>query len=256
MRKKHRSHKKALIGKDIVILPFLFCILIYALCAAVLMPSASSYVEIADMFFSDRETTFSSDYVNIFVPVEDKPETAPATETSVPKETSDDKDKDKKETPAPKPNPYTSTVTDFTFPSYGYQFGEIIIEDCQVHAKLFLGDDYFILKNGVGVYYGSSIPGYQKTILVAGHNNTYFNGLKYAEKGQIVQIRTNYGNYKYEITDIMVRDKSDSSAYDLWADEENLVLYTCYPFDDLGLPPTRLFVHAKLVSGPIIDKIA
>ena len=81
-------------------------------------------------------------------------------------------------------------------------FGELIIEDCQINAKLFFGDGSTALNNGVGIYNGSSIPGYGKTILVAGHNNTYFNGLKYAEKNQKIKIRTSYGNYIYEITDI------------------------------------------------------
>lgn len=111
-----------------------------------------------------------------------------------------------------------------------------------------------VLRNGVGIYSGSAIPGYGKTILVAGHNNTYFNGLKYAKPGQIIRIRTNYGNYQYEITDTQVKDQSDSTAYDFDAKEENLILYTCYPFDELGMTPNRFFVYAKFVSGPIIDK--
>ena len=110
------------------------------------------------------------------------------------------------------------------------------------------------MRYGVGIYNGSFIPGYGKTILVAGHNNTYFNGLKYAKKGQIIKIRTNYGNYRYEITDTQIKDKNDRSAYDLSADHENLILYTCYPFDELGLTPNRFFVYAKPVSGPVIDK--
>nr|WP_298644384.1 hypothetical protein [uncultured Ruminococcus sp.] len=35
---------------------------------------------------------------------------------------------------------------------------------------------------------------------------------------------------------------------------ENLIMYTCYPFDELGLTSKRFFVYAKLVSGTQIDK--
>lgn len=194
----------------------------------------------ADMFFSDTEKSFSSQYKNIFVPVEENIETditQDSTDTDTPKNTQD-----------------TVRISSFIFPSFGNQFGELIIEDCQVNAKLFFGDDTTVLNNGVGIYNGSSIPGYGKTILVAGHNNTYFNGLKYAQKGQIIKIRTNYGNYQYEITDIQVKDCNDRSAYDLAAEYENLILYTCYPFDELGLTPLRCFVYAKPLSGPVIDK--
>ena len=107
---------------------------------------------------------------------------------------------------------------------------------------------------GVGIYAGSFVPGYGGTILVAGHNNTYFNGLKNAQVGQRVEIKTSYGNYVYEITDTAVKSANDSSAYDLSADYENLIMYTCYPFDELGLTSKRFFVYAKLVSGTQIDK--
>lgn len=241
MHKRHHSHKKVLIGKDILILPFLFCVLIYALCALVIIPSASSYIAVADMFFSEGDKNFSNEHVNIFVPVEDsEPEPEP--------------EGDNKQHADSEKRTNIIKASDFTFPSYGYQFGEIIIPDCQIHAKLFFGDSYSVLKSGVGIYNGSSVPGYGKTILAAGHNNTYFNGLKYAKKGQIIKIRTNYGNYQYEITDTQVKDMDDSSAYDLDADHENLILYTCYPFDELGLTPNRFFVYAKFISGPIIDK--
>ena len=107
------------------------------------------------------------------------------------------------------------------------------------------------MRNGVGIYAGSFVPGYGGTILVAGHNNTYFNGLKNAQVGQRVEIKT---NYVYEITDTAVKSANDSSAYDLSADYENLIMYTCYPFDELGLTSKRFFVYAKLVSGTQIDK--
>ena len=90
-------------------------------------------------------------------------------------------------------------IDNIEFPNYGNQFGQLVIEDCGVDASLFFGDGNIALRNGVGVYSGSFIPGYGGTILVAGHNNTYFNGLKNAQPGQIVTIKTSYGNYTYEI---------------------------------------------------------
>ena len=241
MRKKHHSHKNSLYGKDLVILPIVFCVIIYIICTVVAIASVGSYMPTIKMFFSDSGKDMSENYVNIFVPVDEPSETEASGSPSSPSAPS----AEKKE---------TVSISSFTYPSYDNQFGELIIEDCQVNAKLFFGDSSMALRNGVGVYYGSSIPGYGKTILVAGHNNTYFNGLKYAKKGQIIKIRTNYGNYRYEITDMQIKDKNDRSAYDLSADHENLILYTCYPFDELGLTPNRFFVYAKPVSGPVIDK--
>lgn len=93
------------------------------------------------------------------------------------------------------------------YPNYGNLFGELIINDCNVDANLFFGDNDVALRNGVGIYAGSFVPGYGGTILVAGHNNTYFNGLKNASVGQKVEIKTSYGNYIYEITDTTVKKR-------------------------------------------------
>ena len=216
MRHNHgRSKRHSFNGKNFVILPIIFCAAIYLICFLVFSPSASGIVSMGSLFFSDTEN-----------------------KSSKPKETKQ-----------------TVKLSEIEFPSYGDQFGELIIEDCQINAKLFFGDSDIALNNGVGIYNGSSIPGYGKTILIGGHNNTYLNGLKYAQKGQEILVRTSYGNFKYEITDVQIKDYKDESAYDLTADSENLILYTCYPFDELGLTPQRCFVYAKPLSTNIeIDK--
>ena len=127
------------------------------------------------------------------------------------------------------------------------------MDGCGIKCPLFYGDGDAQLNYGVGIYAGSFIPGYGRPIIIAGHNATYFNGLKYAQIGQTILIRTSYGNYRYEVTDIQVKHKDDSSAYDLEAQEETLTLYTCYPFDQFGLTPQGCFVYAKYVSGPKLD---
>ena len=125
--------------------------------------------------FSDSARDYSTEYNNIFVPVS---------------ENENETDSNKK-----------LSISEIQYPKTGEQFGELIIEDCSIDNNLFFGDGNVALRNGVGIYNGSFIPGYGKTILVAGHNNTYFNGLKNAEAGQKVTIKTSYGNYTYEITE-------------------------------------------------------
>jgi sortase A len=184
------------------------------------IPMLPDLVPIVNMFMSDQQVDYSSAYDNIFVPT--------------------DNDGD------------TVNADDVDFPGIDKQFGELSIKGRSVKAKLFFGDGTIPLRNGVGIYAGSFIPGYGKTILVAGHNNTYFNGLKNVKKKDVVTIKTSYGNYKYEVTGTKVVSADDDSAYDLTSDEENLVMYTCYPFDELGLTEKRFFVYAKKISGPTI----
>lgn len=229
---KNRHRHKKTDGKSFIILPIVFFAGIYLVMYAALSPSLGTIFSAAGMMFSDSEKDYSTEYKNIFVPVSDN--SALSSDSANGSRYID--------------------IDKIEYPRYGNQFGELIIEDCGIESKLFFGDGDVALRNGVGVYSGSFIPGYGKTILVAGHNNTYFNGLKYAQEGQTAVIRTSYGNYEYKITGTAVKKSNDKTAYDLKADNENLVMYTCYPFDELGLTSYRFFVYAKYVSGPVIQK--
>lgn len=203
-----------------LVMPIIFCLIICVAVGGVLVPKLPQLVPIVNMFMSDKQVDYSTSYDNIFVPTTNSGDTVNA--------------------------------EDVEFPGIDKQFGELSIKGRNVSAKLFFGDGAIPLRNGVGVYAGSFIPGYGKTILVAGHNNTYFNGLKNVKKNDIVEIKTSYGNYTYEITGTKILSANDKSAYDLTKDKENLVMYTCYPFDELGLTNKRFFVYANKISGPEI----
>lgn len=230
----HRhKHNMKLGGKSFLILPIIFCLGILLIVLGAVSATLGSVWSAAGIVFSDYEKNYSTEYKNIFVPVNENETVDTVT------------GKDGK--PAIKSE-------NVVYPGYGVQFGEISIPDCEVKCPLFMGDGDISLKNGAGVYYGSFIPGYGGTILIAGHNNTFFNGLKNAKAGQEITIRTSYGDYKYKIRETAVRDSLDTTAYDLSADYENLVLYTCYPFDEVGLTNKRLFVYADLTDGIPIEK--
>lgn len=227
-RRRHKHFN----GKSFLILPIIFFIGTYLVIYLAFAPTLTTIVNAGSLFFSDVKMDYSTDYENIFVPASEN-DSLKAIE---------------------KDNKTYIDISSFVFPKYGNQFGKLTIEDCDIDCKLFFGDGDVALRNGVGIYNGSFIPGYNGTILVAGHNHTYFNGLKNASEGQIVEIKTNYGDYEYRITGFEVKKSTDSSAYDLDADYENLIMYTCYPFDELGLTTYRYFVYAEYVSGPQIDK--
>lgn len=216
-----KRRKKFLKGlRQSVLVPVLVCALLYVFIFAVSAPFMSDAVSIGNMFLQDKESGYSRSYENIFTPSNNSGDTVNA--------------------------------EDVEYPSIDKQFGTLKIENCSVDAKLFFGDGSIALRNGVGVYAGSFIPGYGRTILISGHNNTYFNGLKNVKKGDIVKIRTSYGNYEYRINKTGIAKADDKSAYDLNAQEENLIMYTCYPFDELGLTEKRFFVYGEKISGPAI----
>ena len=153
--------------------------------------------------------------------------------------------------------PETLPFSSIVYPVKGDRYATITVSGTNVDAPVFYGDTNKILNQGVGTYAddgGVGIPGEGKTILLAGHNNTFFNDLQHAEVGATVTITTHYGVYTYEVTEMKVMDYQDETSYDFSRTDENLILYTCYPFDALGFTPNRYFVYAKYVSGPMLDK--
>ena len=149
---------------------------------------------------------------------------------------------------------YTDTVpsSKIQYPLSGTKYGIINISaNNSTHdIPLYFGDSNSILRRGAGHYMGSHFPGEGTTILISAHNNTYFNCLQFLKFGDKITIKTNYGIYDYVVSSTSIKNKNDSSAYNLSAKEETLVLYTCYPFNALGLTANRYYVTAKLVSGP------
>ena len=150
----------------------------------------------------------------------------------------------------------TIALSEITYPQNGDLYGKIVVAGTNVDAPLYYGDATKQLNLGAGTYMdhpGAGIPGEGKTILIAGHNNTFFNGLQDVKEGDKVSIDTHYGRYVYEVTEMRVANASNNDTYDFTRSDENLILYTCYPFDAFGLTPQRYFVYARYVSGPVID---
>lgn len=146
----------------------------------------------------------------------------------------------------------TVKESEVVIPNYGTHYAELEIAESNVKAPVYFGDSDSVLRKGLGQYLGSMIPGYGKPILISGHNNTFFKNLKNVKVGDNIKITTSYGVYEYKVTNSKIANANDKSAYDLGQEKEELILYTCYPFDALGLINKRYFVYADKVSGPII----
>lgn len=147
-------------------------------------------------------------------------------------------------------------LSEFTFPEMGAHYGEVKIDGTTLKADLFWGDSDKELNSGVGTYSGAWLPGFGRTVMLAGHSMTAFYELGEAALGSIITVNTYYGEYKYKITDMQVKEATDTTAYDFTRTDENIILYTCYPFHRIGLTPTRYFVYGEYVQGPkIIDDV-
>lgn len=141
-------------------------------------------------------------------------------------------------------------ASEINFPTYGQRYANLEIPSAQIEAPVFWGDGDKQLKQGIGHYLGSNYPGVGSTVLLAGHNHTFLHTIDKAKPGDEIILTTDYGVYVYEISEIKVASSTDKSVYNLNADYENLVIYTCYPLTTLGLTNQRYYVSAKLKTGP------
>lgn len=147
----------------------------------------------------------------------------------------------------------TIPVSDVQWPLFGQQYGELTCERIELSSPVYFGDNNDILRVGTGQYIGSFIPGYGRVILLCAHNTTFFKPLQYVKVGDVFTFKTSYGVYQYKVTETRIADHQDSSAYDLLKEEEQLILYTCYPFETLaGTKTDRLFVYADKIAGPTV----
>ncbi len=139
--------------------------------------------------------------------------------------------------------------SEIRIPEIDSQYAEISCERIALSAPVYYGDNDEDLQRGVGHSTQSYLPGEGKPILIGGHDETYFALLKQIETGDSVKITTNYGDFQYKVVDIKIAQATDTKAYDLNQNKEELILYTCYPFGKLiGTRSDRYFVYCDKVS--------
>ena len=139
-----------------------------------------------------------------------------------------------------------------SYPKSGDYLGHLTVSGTTVDCDVYYGDSETEFSKGAGTYKGAKIPGEGGTILMGGHTGTYFRDFESVEVGDEVTFTTYYGEYHYVVTGTRVATDTDTTAYDLDATEENLIMYTCYPFGIINPTDERFFVYCDLVSGPSV----
>ena len=143
--------------------------------------------------------------------------------------------------------------SEIDMPNPGDLYGRITISGTDVDSPVFWGDSERELNKGVGTYMGW-LPGFGRTIILAGHRNTDFKDLGSVETGAIITVATHYETYTYEVIRTAVHHMDDTSSYDLLREDENIILYTCYPFDFIGAARERFFVYGEPLTGKPIAR--
>ena len=141
----------------------------------------------------------------------------------------------------------TKTTTIKNYPEYGTQYATIEIDKIDVNLPVYYGDTLEILKKGVGHSSGSYFPGEGGSIIYMGHNSKkMFRRFSELQKGNEIKVTTSYGEYTYKIYDMQLIKETETDKLPIQKDKEILMIYTCYPFNNVGYATQRYVVYAEL----------
>jgi len=131
-------------------------------------------------------------------------------------------------------------------PVYGQNYANLKIDSVGVELPIFYGKTIDLLKNGIGHDNESYFPGEGGSIILMGHNYSRFlSKLPDVKIGDEIKIDTNYGNYSYKVYNSQVVDENDTYKLPITQDEEILMIYTCWPINNIGYTKDRYVVYAK-----------
>ena len=109
------------------------------------------------------------------------------------------------------------------------------------------GTDDKDLKEGVGHYVNSVMPGVKDNSVLAGHRDSVFSKLGKLVRGDLIIIKTSSGTFKYSVTRMRIVLANDRTVI-VPTPTATLTLSTCYPFHFIGPAPKRYIVSAQLLS--------
>ena len=79
-----------------------------------------------------------------------------------------------------------------------------------------------------------------------GHNfKTFLAKLPEVKIDDKIEIETDYGNFSYKVYDKKIVGEDDIDKALLQRNEEILIIYTCWPINNIGHADKRYLVYAK-----------
>ncbi len=134
---------------------------------------------------------------------------------------------------------------------YETQWATINVEGWKkADIPLYFGDNRAILAKGAGLWNGSKFCGQGEKIVVSAHVTSDFYEIEDTEIGDIVTIDTIYGKYEYRVKDIVIFNYKDPTLISTASEEEELVMYTCYPRENgFAFKTERIALVCEKISG-------
>lgn len=135
------------------------------------------------------------------------------------------------------------------YPTFGTKYATLKIDSINVNLPVYYGASYTILKSGIAHDDISYFPGEGGSVIMAGHNfKSFLANLPKAVIGDKITVETTYGNFEYEIYDTKIVKETETDKVPVQKEKEILMLYTCWPINNIGHASQRYVVYANLVN--------
>jgi len=133
------------------------------------------------------------------------------------------------------------------YPVEGDNIGSITIPTLNRKLTMLQGTGEKELKQGVGHFTQSVLPGEKDNCVISGHRETAFSQLNKLKIGNQLIVKTSAGSFTYDISGTRIVHKDDKTVI-VPTKNAVLTLTTCYPFNFIGNAPDRYIVSAVLVK--------
>ena len=133
----------------------------------------------------------------------------------------------------------------------GTKIGMISVPQIHLAAPVVEGVGDADLRKGVGHVPGSAQTGGLGNVVLAAHRDTIFRPLRAIQKGMDIRISGPDGTFHYQVDSMQVVAPDRLDVLEI-ANQPEVTLITCYPFNFIGSAPMRFIVKAHLVS-PVPD---
>lgn len=133
------------------------------------------------------------------------------------------------------------------YPSEGDSVGSLSMPALGLKLPIIQGTGTDELKEGVGHFVQSVLPGEVDNCVLSAHRDTFFARLGELKIGDQLIVHTSAGTFTYEVSGTRIVHKDDKTVI-VPTDHAVLTLTTCYPFSYIGPAPDRYIVSADLVK--------
>lgn len=138
----------------------------------------------------------------------------------------------------------------------GEKYGNLNIEKVNINLPIYYGANYEILKKGIAHDSESYFPGEGGSVILAGHNfKRFLASLPKVKVDDEIEIVTTYGEFIYKIYKTKIIKETDVDEVPIQKNKEILMIYTCYPINNIGHPYKRFVVYANLVRKTLTNEI-